>query len=74
MTTTFQIVKHSPNNIEEIKMENVASYEVLDNKIVVKFNGEPDETITLVNNEEGTLGEWFGINIFNTRIGLKVKL
>jgi len=74
MTTVFQIIKKEPNNITEIKMEDVASYQVLDSAIIVKFNNSADEIIPLLNDDAKTNGEWFGINIFNTRIGLTIDM
>lgn len=74
MKITFNITKHSPINIEKIELEDVASYEVTDTKIIVKFNGTPDETFSIINNQEGTMGEWFGIESFATRIGLKIDM
>lgn len=73
MKVIVQIVKHSPNNIEEINLEDVASYEITDTEIRVKFNGSADEIFPLLNNQEQTRGEWFGISIFATRIGLKIE-
>lgn len=74
MTCVFHIVKHTPDNIVEIKMEDVASYQVLDNAVIVKFNNSPDEIIPLVNDDKQTQGEWFGFSSFNTRIGLQIDM
>lgn len=74
MKVTLNVIKHSPNNIEKIELEDVASYEVTDTEIRVKFNGSADEVFPLLNDQEQTRGEWFGISMFLTRIGLKVEL
>jgi len=74
MKVSLKIIKASPNNIESIEMEDVASYEVTDKEITVKFNSSTDEKFPLMNNQEGTLGEWFGLETFCTRIGLKIDM
>jgi hypothetical protein len=74
MKVAVNIIKHSPNNIEKIELEDVASYEVTDTEIRVKFNGSADEIFPLLNDQEKTRGEWFGIEMFATRIGLKIDM
>lgn len=74
MKVTFNIVKHSPSNIEKIELEDVASYEVTDTQITVRFNGSADEVFPLLNDQDQTRGEWFGIDGFATRIGLKIDM
>lgn len=74
MNVSIRAVKHSPNGIETIELNNVASYEVDDNEIRVKFNGEPDQTFVLTNTETEKNGCWFGLSIFSEKVGLKVSL
>src|ERR1700694_3252101 len=74
MKVTLQIITHNPNSIEKIELEDVASYEVTDTEIKVKFNGSPDESFPLVLDEAHTRGEWFGISMFCTRVGLKIDM
>lgn len=74
MIITIYAAKHTPNCIETIKLDNVASYEVDDNKVVVKFNGEPDQTFMLINTETEKNGCWFSLTIVSEKIGLKVKI
>jgi hypothetical protein len=75
MKVTIHVIKHSPNSVEKIELEDVSSYEVMDNKIMVHFNGSPDEIISLVKTEENPMqGEWFGMEVFCTRIGLQIDM
>jgi len=74
MKVMLHIVKNDPTNIEQIELENVASYEMTDSEFRVKFNGEPDQAFPIINDEGRTRGEWFGIQVFCTRVGLKIAL
>lgn len=74
MRVTLNIIKHSPDNVEKIELEDVASYEVTDSEIKVKFNGSPDESFPLMSSETQQNGEWFYLDISATRIGLKIDM
>lgn len=66
--------KHNPVSVEEIMLENVASFSVDDNQMIIKFNGEPDLIIPLTNSPENHIGEWFGLSLVATKVALNMKL
>lgn len=74
MKVILHIAKNNPTNVEEIILEDVASYVVEDSKITVHFNATPDEVFSIVNTEQDQNGEWIYMNITSTRIGLKIDM
>lgn len=74
MKLCITISRQNPINVEEIKMEDVASWEVDDNYIRVKFNSSPDELISLRGNDGVSQGDWVMITVIGTRVGLKIDM
>jgi hypothetical protein len=74
MKVTIHAVKQNPNCVEHIELTNVSSYEVNDNEIKVKFNGEPDQIFILTNTETEKNGDWYGLSIFSTKVALNLEL
>lgn len=74
MTITFNIIRKNPESIEKITCENVASYEVTDLELKIKFNGEPDLVVPLMEEKNGVVTQWFAISSFSELVGLKIKL
>lgn len=74
MKLILQVIKQKPNSVETIQLEDVSSYEVTDNKIIVKFNGSPDEVIALRDLTSQSPEEWFALSTFATRIGLTIDM
>lgn len=74
MKVILHIAKNNPSNVEEIVLEDVASYTVEDDRITVRFNKTSDEIFTIVNTLTEQKGEWTYMNITNTRIGLKIDM
>ncbi len=74
MKVILNVCKVNPNTIEEVILEDVASYEVTDSKIIFHFNKDPDEIVHLVNTVEEMKGEWCFLSLNATRIGLKIDM
>ena len=71
MKLIVHAIRLHPSHIEEIQMEDVASFSVDDNFVIVKFNKGEDEIIPLRANDGENVNQWSGFSIFGTRVGLK---
>lgn len=74
MTVLIQACKFNPNGVEEIRLDNVASFTVDDNQVLVSFNGEPDQVFPMTNNADTKPGEWFVLSIVAKKIALNPTL
>lgn len=72
MKIILNTIRKNPNSIQEIILEDVASYEMTENEFRVTFNTTPDEVFPLRDNDGEGKNDWFGVSIFVTRIGLKI--
>lgn len=74
MKLLLNAIRVNPNMIEEIKIEDVASFSVDDTNITVSYNNKETESIPLRANDGENIHEWSGFSIFGTRIGLQVDM
>lgn len=72
MTLTLNVVRINPNTIEEVKIEDVASFAVDDTNIFINYNDNTQEVILLRANDGEHVNEWSGLNVFVTRVGMKI--
>lgn len=70
MKVSIKISRSIPLGVEEIELEDVASYEVSDTQIKVKYNIGDDEVIVLSSDKPE---EWFHMHIEQTKIGLTME-
>lgn len=73
MKLLLNAIRINPNMIEEIKIEDVASFSVDDTNIIIQYNNKETEIIPLRANDGENIHEWSGFSIFGTRIGLKIE-
>lgn len=73
MKVVYNVVRINPNQIEEIVQDDVASVQIDDTNITIKFNNSPDEIIPLRANNGVDIHEWSGLSMFMTRVGLKLE-
>lgn len=60
--------------IQEINMEDVASFEFTENGITIHFNTSPDEFISLRDNDGVGQVDWRGCNLYITRKFLEIDM
>lgn len=72
MKLLLHAIRTNPSHIEEIKIEDVASFSVTDNQVTIIYNDQTTEIIPLRANDGEQTHEWSGVSIFATRIGMKV--
>lgn len=73
MKLLLNVIRTNPNSIEEIRIEDVASFSVDDNAIYLIYNKGEDETIPLRANDGTNVQEWSACSIFVTRVGLVIQ-
>jgi hypothetical protein len=73
MKLLLHAIRTNPSHIEEIQMEDVASFSADDTRISIAFNDGSVEEILLRANDGENIHEWAGFSIFGTRIGLKIE-
>jgi len=74
MKVLLHAIRTNPSHIEEIQIEDVASFSVDDTRMSVAFNDGKVEEILLRANDGENVHEWSGFSIFGTRIGLQVDM